>query len=213
MCVCEFGESTDVAQRGQWVGGRLHEQHLGLGQDGRLPGRQVVQIDIAGADAEARQVFVEQHHGTAENAARTDQVIALLQQAHTGRQDGGHAGCGCHAGLSALHGCQPFFEGAHRRVGEARVDIARLLAAETCRRLGRRAEHEARGHEDGFGVFVFGAAFMSDANRPRGQLPLGIEITHYGYPRSPAWPYTWLYTPRMSLPAAASRCALASSLR
>ena len=55
-------------------------------------------------------------------------MVALLQQRETRRQDGGHAGRSGHAGLGALQRGQALFEDPDRRVGEARVDIARLLA-------------------------------------------------------------------------------------
>ena len=55
----------------------------------------------------------------------------------------------------------------HGRIGEARVDVARLLAGKSCGRLGGGFEHETRGQEYRLAVLVELAALGTRAHRQR----------------------------------------------
>ena len=65
---------------------------------------------------------------------------------------------------------EPLLEHFHRGIGEARVDVARLLVAEARRRLRRGLEHEARGEIQRFGMLAELAALDAGAHRQRVQL-------------------------------------------
>jgi hypothetical protein len=113
---------------------------------GRIAARKAfdgVLVDKAGIDAEARQDVAEQLLRRAEDAARGDDVLARFHQGHYGAQDRRHAGGGGNAGLGAFERRQPLLHRGDRGIGEARVNVARLGAGETRRRLRRVFERRS----------------------------------------------------------------------
>eukprot|EP00952_Eustigmatos_sp_NYUAD-ZCMA_P000414 1430-Eustigmatos_ZCMA.PRE.1 len=80
------------------------------------------------------------------------------------RCNGRHARGEGHRLIGPFQGRQPLLEGLHRGVGEARVHVAGLLAAEARGRLGRRTEHVGRGHGDGLAMAVGQILVLRRAN-------------------------------------------------
>src|SRR3546814_14181236 len=89
----DSGQRPDIGNLNQWIGRRLSKQQLRVRLNRRIPGGQVRQIDVTDADAELREEIVEQTNRRAEQPTRTDDVIALLEQRQTQRQQIGRASC------------------------------------------------------------------------------------------------------------------------
>ena len=176
----DVGKRPHVGDLSQRIGGRLQKQQARLRADRPLPRLQVAQFDEVGGNPELAQVIVEQQRGAAEKAVRRDDVVARLEQRDAHRVDRRHAGGGGDAGRAAFQRRQPPFERAHRGIGEARIDVARLCAGKPRRRFGGRAEHVARRREDRFAVFLFRAAHLSGAHRARREAIMSVvdEISH-----------------------------------
>jgi hypothetical protein len=117
----------------------------------------------ADLDAEGGEVLGKERPGGAEHIPGTDHVIAGLEQRHAGTEDRRHAGGGGHAGLGTLEGRQALLEGAHRGIGVARVDVARLVAGEARRGVRGTVEDVAGGGEDRFAVLALRRAVIPRA--------------------------------------------------
>ncbi len=81
-------------------------------------------------------------------------MVARLQQAHDAGQNRRHAGGGGDAEFRAFQGGQALLEHADRGVGEARVDVARLVADKAGGGLGGVFKHKAGGQKHGLAVFA-----------------------------------------------------------
>ena len=190
-----LGQSGDIHQLGQRVGWRLDEQQLGVGLERRLPGCQIGQRRVIHLDAETLEVLLEQADGRAEHAARHQHMVAGAALAHHDGQDRGHAGRGGHRLLGAFQSGNALLEGAHGRVGVARVDVARLLAGKARGGVSGAAEHIAGGEEHGLAMLTLRRAMLTGTHRQ------GIEADAFEVAVQP---------PRFPLQthcAALSRCA------
>src|SRR3569623_138966 len=143
----------------------------------RVVGR-IAACHVAGGDAELGKVIIEQHRRAAEDAVGRDDVIAALQQAKAGGEDGRHARAGGHRPLAAFNGGDALLEHLHRWIGEARINVAGLLAGETRRRLGRAREHETGGRENGLAHLALAAAPLAGVHRQG----VGVIIDSIGHP-------------------------------
>ena len=130
----EIGDGFEVVDLEAGIGRRLEEKGLGLLADGLLPLREVGAVDERRLDAEARQQILDDVETGAEKRPRRDDVIAGLDLRKHGGGDGGHAGGGGARGFRALEQAHARLEHGHGRIGEARIDEARIVALET--RLG-----------------------------------------------------------------------------
>jgi len=97
-------------------------------------------------------------------------MVAAFQEAHGARQNRGHAGGRGDTALGPLQRSKTLLEHAHRRVGEARVDVARLLVRKPRSSLRRRLEHEARREVQRLGMLIELAALDPGAHRQRFRL-------------------------------------------
>ena len=102
-------------------------------------------------------------------------------------EDRGHAGGGGDAGFRALQRGQAFLEGGHRGIGEAGVNVPRLLVRKARRRLGGIVEHEAGGEVERFGVLVELAAVNA---RPHGEGLDFVVVVHVCLPPRADSPWT-----------------------
>ena len=105
-------------------------------------------IDEGRLDAELPQVDVQQRVRAAVERGGRDDVVARAAQ----REDGGDlrrlAGGGGERRAAALDRRHALLEHRHRRVGDARVDVAEGLQVEQARRVLGRVEHERGGLVD-----------------------------------------------------------------
>ena len=152
--MCNIRQRGDVADFGERIGRRFDEKQFGIGLHRLLPGIGIGQRHEGGFHPEALEDIAEQLHRGAEDAARGDDMVASGKQAHHASQDGGHAAGGGDAELRAFQRRQPLLQHADGRVGEARVDVARLLPAKTGGRLRCVLEHEAGSEEHRLGMLV-----------------------------------------------------------
>ena len=86
-----------------------------------------------------------------------------------------HAGGGGHARLGAFERGEPRLEHRDRRVGEARVDVARLFVGELARRFRRALVDEARGERERFGVLLEVAAHAAGSDTEGVGLVVGCH--------------------------------------
>ena len=156
----QSGQRADVGDLGGRVGRAFDEQEAGLRPDGGLPGGQVIDLHIGGADVVTLEQPQHAHRG-AEHRLRTDDVIPCPGQAHDHRMDGCHAGCGRHAGFCPFQRSQPVLEDPHGGIAKARIDEAIDLARKLGRRMGRIVVHEAGAEIDGLGVLAIGAGVVA----------------------------------------------------
>ena len=102
-------------------------------------------------------------------------MIAGRQQAHRASQDGRHAGGSRYAKFCAFQRSQALLECSHRGVGEAGVDVARLLADKALRRLFGGIEYEAGSEKQRFGMLIELGAVRARAHRQ------GVEIVFFSH--------------------------------
>ena len=174
-------QGGDVRHLGEGVGRRLQEQPSGVGAYRLAPGVEIGERHIAGVDAELAQIIIEQDDGTAEHAVAGDDMVAALQQAQSGGEDGGHARTGGHGALAPLHGGDALLEHPHRGIGEAGIDIARLFAGEARRRFRRAGEHKAGGGEDGLALLALLGTHLAGVHR-QGFRGIFLVIIGLGHP-------------------------------
>src|SRR3569623_618711 len=115
---------------------------------------------------------------SAPSAGGRDDVIAAFQQAEAGGEDGRHARTGSHRPLAAFNGGNALLEHLHRRIGEARLNVAWLLAGATRSRLGRAREHETGGGENGLAHLTRAAAPLASVHRQG----VGMIVDSVGHP-------------------------------
>ena len=99
------------------------------------PGVEIRAVDQRRGDAEARQQLLDHVKTRAEQRLGGDDVVARFELAHQRGGDRRHAARGRARRLSALEQRHAAFEHRDRRVGEARIDEARIVALEA--RFGR----------------------------------------------------------------------------
>ncbi len=172
------GKRRNIVNLGQRIGWRLDVQHAGCRRHRRLPCRRFGARHKSGFDAESLHDRAKKLHRGAEHPRGTHDVVAAFEQAHDTGQNGRHAGRGRDAALRALERRQALLECRHRRVGEARIDIARLLVGKPRRRRRRGFEYEARCQVHRLRMLAELAAFDPGAYRQSFQLVLFVHIRH-----------------------------------
>ncbi len=110
------------------VGRRLQIEHATALGDLRFDRVPVVGLAELHVDAEARQELGEDLQGAAVGVLDAHHPLARREQGEEGVADGGHSGGEARRRLAAFEGSDLLLEHGHRRVGVARVDVARLLA-------------------------------------------------------------------------------------
>ncbi|MNC44726.1 hypothetical protein D3C75_936440 [compost metagenome] len=172
----DFAERGDIDQLGQRVGGRFDDQQLGIGLDGLFPTGEVDQWHVVHFYTKALEVLLEQADGRAEYALRHQHMVTGAAQRHDHGQDRRHAGGRTHGLFGTFHGRQALLEGTHRRVGVARIDVARRFAGKACGRVGSGAEHIAGGQEQRFAVLGLRCTVLTGAHR-QGVETDTLEVT------------------------------------
>ena len=130
----DLGDGGDVDDLERRIGRRFEERRFGVRAHRRPPGVEIRAVDEGRGDAEARQQLLDHIEARAEQRPRGDDVVARLELAHQGGGDRGHAARGGARRLGAFEQRHPPLEHRHGRVGEARIDEARIVALEA--RLG-----------------------------------------------------------------------------
>ena len=170
------GNRGDVGNFGERIGRRLQKEQLCIRAHRRLPFGHIGGGNVSRLDAEFLDDVVEQVDRRAEDAARGDDVVAALQQPHHARQDRRHAGSHRDALFRAFQRGEPLLEHRHGRIGEARIDVARLLADEARGGLCGALVHEARCQEQRLAVLAELAAHRPGAHRQSFRL---VFFTHF----------------------------------
>ena len=101
-----------------------------VGPHGALPGGRVAAVDQRAGDAEARTQLLRHVQARAEHGARRHDVVAGLEEAQQRRRHRRHAGGRGARGFGAFQQAHALLEHGRGRVGEARVDEARVLVLE-----------------------------------------------------------------------------------
>ena len=115
------------------------------------PGVEIRAVDQGRSDAEARQKILDHIETRAEQRLGGDDVVASLQLAHQRGGDGRHAACGGARRLRAFEERHAALEHRDGRVGEARIDEARIVALEARFGLLHRVVEIALGEEQRLG--------------------------------------------------------------
>ena len=158
--------------------GELEERGLGVRAQSRPPIIEIGAVDQGRGDAEAGQQILDHIEARAEQRARGDDMVAGLELAHHGRGDGGHSACGRARGLRALDQRHPLLEHRHRRVGEARINEARIVALEARLRKLHRVVEIALGEKESFRCLLEGGAQRSAMDQLR-RRPQGLGISGF----------------------------------
>jgi hypothetical protein len=108
----------------------------------------LIGIDEGRRDAHLGQRHRELRVGAAVEQRRRHDVVARLQDRQDRRQLCGHAAGGGQRGATVFQRRDAFLEHRHRRVGDARVDVAEGLQVEQAGGVVGRVEHVARGLVD-----------------------------------------------------------------
>ena len=176
--VHDLGDACDVDEFERRIGRQLEERGLGVRAQSRPPFIEIGAVDQGRGDAEAGQQILDHIEARAEQRAGGDDMVAGLELAHHGRGDGGHSACGRARGLRALDERHPLLEHRHRRVGEARIDEARIVALEARLRKLHRVVEIALGEKESFRCLLEGGAQRSAMDQLR-RRPQGLGISGF----------------------------------
>ncbi len=179
--VRHVGDRADVQRVELGVGDRLRVQQLGARRDGPAEGLGVVAVHEGDVDAELLEGVAEQRDGAAVERPGRDHVVAGAGQVEDGRADGRLAGGEGDAGHSVFQRGHPLLEHRRGRVGDARVDVARLLQREQAGGVLAVAEHEGGGLVDGHGPRAGGGVGLL-----AGMQGHRLEAGAHGAPSGPA---------------------------
>ena len=125
-----------------------------LGRTARRHSSRSSAVDEGRGDAEARQEFLDDPAAGAEQRLGGDDVVARLDLADDRVVDRRHAGRGRARRLRALEGGHPGLEHVDGRIGEPRVEIARLGAVEARLALLGAVIDKALGEKQRFGCLA-----------------------------------------------------------
>ena len=171
----DLGDAGDVDELERRIGRRFEERRLGVRTQSRPPGVKIGAVDQGRGDAEARQQLLDHIETRAEQSPRGDDVVASLELAHERGGDGGHSARGRARRLGAFEQRHPLLEHRDRRIGEARIDEARIVALEARLRELHRVVEIALGEEKGLRRLIEGRAQRSAMDQlRRGPQRLGI---------------------------------------
>ena len=151
VLVHDLGDGGDVDDLERRIGRRFRERPSWC--SGARAARHASRsraLDQRRGDAEARQQFLDDIEARAEQRPGRDDVIAGLELAHQRGGDRRHAARGGARRLGAFEQRHAALEHRHRRIGEARIDEARLVALEARLGLLHRVVEIALGEEQGF---------------------------------------------------------------
>ena len=127
VAVGDGGDGVQIGEVAVGVAQGLQVDRLGVGADGPLHLRQVVGVHKGGGDPEGGQGVGQQVIGAAVDGLLGHDVVPRLGQGLDGIGDGGGAGGHRQGGASPLQGGHPPLQHLLGGVGEAAVDVARLL--------------------------------------------------------------------------------------
>ena len=127
VAVGDGGNGVQIREVAVGVAQSLQVDRLGVGADGPLHLRQVVGVHKGGGDPEGGQGVGQQVIGAAVDGLLGHDVVPRLGQGLDGIGDGGGAGGHRQGGASPLQGGHPPLQHLLGGVGEAAVDVARLL--------------------------------------------------------------------------------------
>ena len=171
----DLGDAGDVDEFERRIGRRFQESCLGVRTQRRPPGVKIGAVDQGRGDAEARQQVLDHIEARAEQSPRGDDVVARLELAHERGGDGGHAARGRARRLRAFEQRHPLLEHRDRRIAEARIDEAWILALEARLRELHRVVEKALGEKESFRRLLEGRAQRSAMDQlRRGPERLGI---------------------------------------
>ena len=148
MRVGDLGHGGNVEHDQTRIAQTLGKDGARVGSHGRSKSLGLRGIDKAGFNTKARQVY-RQHRDTAaiERTGR-DHMIALLQDGHQRHRLRSHAAGRRQCGTATLQRRHTLFEGRHRRVGQARIDVAKGLQVEEARCVLGAVKNETGGLVD-----------------------------------------------------------------
>ncbi len=126
----DLGDLRDVDHFQRGIGRAFEEEGLGVRPHRIAPLLEVGAFHQRRGDAVARQVVLDHVAAGAEQGLGGHDMVAGAQLPHQGGGDGRHAGCGRARGLRAFERAHARLEHRHRRVREARILVAGLLALE-----------------------------------------------------------------------------------
>ena len=143
----DFGDGGDVDDLERRIGRRFEERRPGVRAHGRAPGVEIRAVDEGRGDAEARQQVLDHIKARAEQRLGGDDVVARLELTHQGGGDRRHAARRGARRLGAFKQRHAALKHRDGRVGEARIDEARIVALEARFGLLRRVVEIALGEE------------------------------------------------------------------
>src|SRR5512135_3811909 len=120
-------QALDINYLERGVSGRLQVEQPAAARDLRLDSVEVRCIAKAGADIDLGQEFAEQLIGAPVSVFDRNDAVPGPQQAEESIADGCHAAGRAGSRFRALQNAHFFFQGCHRGIGVAAVDVARLL--------------------------------------------------------------------------------------
>ncbi len=192
----QLGDGFQIDQLQARIGRALAEYRFDAGLQRLAPLIEIGAVDQLALHAIARQDFLNDVEAGAEQRARGDDAVAGLEEAGHRGKDRGHAGRRAAHSFGAFEQAQPLLEHRDRRIGVARIDIARALVLERFLGFLGALIDEARGHVDRFASLFELRALQAAMRQHRARAPfrgmLGIDHRHR---RSPS-----RYTPTGSRP-------------
>ncbi len=130
VLVGDAGELLDVGDVELGIAERLGVDGAGLAVDGGAQAVEVVGVDEADGDAQARQRVVEEVVGAAVERGGGDDLVAGSARVVNGQRLGGLAGGGGQRRDAAFERGDALLEDVGGRVHDARVDVAEFLQRE-----------------------------------------------------------------------------------
>ncbi len=184
--VRQFGDGGEVDDLQGRVRRAFEEDRAGAGLQGLAPLVEVAAVDQRHLDPVMRQDVLQDVEARPEEGARGDDAVARAHEARERGEHRGHPARRTPAHLGAFEEPKAFLEHRHRRVGIARIDIARAFIGEGRFRLLGGGVHKAAGHVDRFaGLQELAAqdtALRHDRARAPGRIVGGLR---HGHARSP----------------------------
>ena len=148
VLVRDVGDGLDVGQVGVGVAEGLDVDELRVVLDGILEVLRVARLHEGGGHAIARERVAQQVEGAAVDVLGGHDVVAGLGDVAHRVFDGRGAGCDGEAGGAAFESGDAVLEHALGGVGQAAVDVARVLEAEASLGVVEIMEDVARGGVD-----------------------------------------------------------------
>ena len=148
VLVREDREGVDIRDVAVGVAEGLDVDGSGIGLDGGLDLREIVDVDESGRDAEVREGMLEQVIAAAVDSLLGDEVAAILAKGFERVGDGGCAGGHSQGGDAAFERGDALFQHVLRGVGQSAVDVAGVGEAEAGGSVGAVMEDVGGGGVD-----------------------------------------------------------------